>query len=225
MKSQFKQKINRWHHGVVTQIPRNTLILIMAAFIIVVLPHAFHISIWIIVAALFCVAWRWLIFLGRRNFLTFWQKAALVIASGIAIVLSEGVQQNIETWAALLIISFALKLLEMKTQRDAYVVIFIAYFVIAIEFLFNKSMGIVLYELCALILVTAATVGMNQFHTRVKVSESLKVSGKILVQAIPLMVVLFVLFPRIGPLWAIPNPSQHARTGLGSEMTPGDISN
>ncbi len=225
MTSQAKQKkTDQWQHGVVTQIPRNSLLLIMAAFTVVVLPHVFHISILIIAAALFCVAWRWMIFLGRKSFLTFWQKAALVLASGSVIVVTEGLHKNIETWAALLIISFALKLLEMKTRRDAFVVIFIAYFVIAVEFIFNKSMGIVLYELCALVLVTAATVGMNQFHTRIKASESLKVSGKILTQAIPLMIVLFIVFPRIGPLWAIPNPNQHARTGLGSEMTPGDIS-
>jgi len=75
----------------------------------------------------------------------------------------------------------------------------------AFEFIFNKSITIVLYELCALTLVTAATVGMNQFHTRVKAGESIKVAYKILAQAIPLMVVLFVLFPRIGPLWIFAN--------------------
>ena len=163
-----------------------------------------------------------MIFLGRRNFLSIWQKAALVIGSGGAVVLSEGVTQNLETWAALLIMAFALKLLEMKTQRDAYVVIFIAYFIIAIEFIFNHSMSIVIYEISALVLVTAATVGMNQFHTRVKPLMSIKIAAKILVQAIPLMVVLFVLFPRIGPIWAIYSPNQQARTGLSSEMTPGD---
>ena len=215
---------DQWQHGVVTQIPRNSLLLIMAAFTFVVLPHVFHVSILIIAAALFCVLWRWMIFLGRKSFLTFWQKAALVFSSGCVIIVTEGLQKNIETWAALLIISFALKLLEMKTRRDAYVVIFIAYFVIAVAFIFNRSMGVVLYEIVALLLVTAATVGMNQFHTRIKASESLKVSGKILAQAIPLMIVLFIIFPRIGPLWAIPNPNQHARTGLGSDMTPGDIS-
>ncbi|MEM7401094.1 MAG: transglutaminaseTgpA domain-containing protein [Pseudomonadota bacterium] len=225
MTSQTKQlKKNQWQHGVVTQIPRNSLLLIMAAFTVVVLPHAFHISTLIIAAALFCVVWRWMIFLGKKSFLTFWQKATLILASGSVIIITEGLHKNIETWAALLIISFALKLLEMKTRRDAYVVIFIAYFAIAVEFIFNKSIGIVLYEICALVLVMAATVGMNQFHTRIRASESLKVSGKILAQAIPLMIVLFILFPRIGPLWAIPNPNQYARTGLGADMTPGDIS-
>ena len=215
--------MHKWQHGVAAQIPRNSLIMLIAALTMVTIPHLSQISPWIIAAGLFCAWWRWMIFLGRRNFLKFWQKAVLVVICGAAVVISEGVTQNLETWAALLVMAFALKLLEMKTQRDAYVVVFIAYFVIAIEFLFNTSIGIVAYELCALILVTAAMVGMNQFHTRVKLFESLKVASKILAQAIPLMIVLFVLFPRIGPMWSIASPNQQARSGLSSEMTPGDI--
>ena len=214
---------SKWQQGVVAQIPRNSLIMLMAALTIVILPHASQVSTWIIAAGLFCAWWRWMIFIGRRNFLSFWPKAALAIVCGAAVILSEGVTQNLETWAALLIIAFALKFLEMKTQRDAYVVVFIAYFVIAIEFLFNTSIGIVAYELCAVVLVTAAMVGMNQFHTRAKPFESIKVAAKILAQSIPLMIVLFVLFPRIGPMWSISSPNQQAKTGLGSEMTPGDI--
>lgn len=195
----------------------------MAAFSIVTIPHIAQVSPWIIGAGLFCVWWRWRIFIGRSNFLSIWMKALLVVICGTAVVLSEGVTQNLETWAALLIMSFSLKLLETKTQRDAYVVVFIAYFVIAIEFIFNHSIGIVIYELCALILVTAATIGMNQFHTRVEIFKSVKIASKILAQAIPLMIVLFVIFPRIGPIWSISSPNQQARSGLSSEMTPGDI--
>ncbi len=222
MKPNSKQ-LTKWQHGVASQIPRNSLLMLMAAFTIVIIPHIAQVSPWIIGAGLFCLWWRWRIFIGRSNFLSIWKKALLVIVCGTAVVLSEGVTQNLETWAALLIMAFSLKLLETKTQRDAYIVIFIAYFVIAIEFIFNHSISIVAYELCALILVTAATIGMNQFHTRVEIFKSIKVASKILAQAIPLMIVLFVIFPRIGPIWAISSPNQQARSGLSSEMTPGDI--
>lgn len=214
-----------WDHGTVTQIPRNSLIMLMACQAMVILPHAAHISFWIIGVGLFCAWWRWMIFLGRKIFPSFWLKTALVLSSVAGVLISEGVSKNLETWAALLIVAFALKLLEMKTRRDAYVVIFIAYFVISVQFIFNHSMGIVAYELLALVLATAAMVGMNQFHTRVNPKQSIKIAAQILLQAIPLMVVVFVLFPRISPIWSIASPSQQARTGLSSEMTPGDIAN
>ena len=212
-----------WEHGTVSQIPRNSLIMIMAAFAMVILPHIYNISVWIIAASLACVIWRWLIFIGKTSFPSFWMKVALVSISAAAVVISEGITKNLETWAALLVMAFALKLLEMKTRRDAYVVVFLSYFIISVEFIFNNSMSIVAYELFAIGLVTAAMVGMNQFHTRVKPIESIKIASRILAQAIPLMVVVFIIFPRIGPIWAIATPSQKARTGLSSEMTPGDI--
>ena len=212
-----------WEHGTVSQIPRNSLIMIMAAFAMVVIPHAAQLSMFVIAVALFCVSWRWLIFLGRQNFPSFLLKVALIFSSASAVILTEGVSKKLETWAALLVVAFALKLLEMKTQRDAYVVVFLSYFIISVEFIFNHSIGIVVYELFAVMLVTSAIVGMNQFHTRVKPVESMKLATKILAQAIPLMMVIFILFPRIDPIWSIANPNQTARSGLGEEITPGDI--
>ncbi|HEY8431289.1 MAG TPA: DUF3488 and transglutaminase-like domain-containing protein, partial [Sandaracinaceae bacterium] len=49
-------------------------------------------------------------------------------------------------------------------------------------------------------------------------------TARMLVQALPVMLALFVLFPRLsGPLWALPNDPRRAVTGLSDSMTPGDI--
>ena len=46
-----------------------------------------------------------------------------------------------------------------------------------------------------------------------------------LLLAIPVMLILFVLFPRIpGPLWGLPKDAYEGRTGLSEEMAPGTIS-
>ncbi|NJR14064.1 MAG: DUF3488 domain-containing protein [Phyllobacteriaceae bacterium] len=47
---------------------------------------------------------------------------------------------------------------------------------------------------------------------------------KLGLQAIPLTVVLFMVFPRIAPLWAVPLPNPTDSTGVTDEMSPGDIS-
>ena len=44
-----------------------------------------------------------------------------------------------------------------------------------------------------------------------------------LLQAMPLMLVLFFLFPRFGPLWTVPIKSHTAKTGMSDYMKPGDI--
>jgi transglutaminase-like putative cysteine protease len=53
----------------------------------------------------------------------------------------------------------------------------------------------------------------------------LKLGASILAMAIPLTLVLFVLFPRIqGPLWGLPGDAHAGRTGLSDTMSPGNIS-
>ena len=44
-----------------------------------------------------------------------------------------------------------------------------------------------------------------------------------MLQAMPLMVLLFVFFPRMGPLWSLPLPSDKGVTGLSDNMEPADI--
>ena len=49
-------------------------------------------------------------------------------------------------------------------------------------------------------------------------------SAGLLLQALPLALLLFLLFPRLpGPFWGI-DAGTSARTGLDDEMTPGDVS-
>src|SRR5690606_18734559 len=55
-------------------------------------------------------------------------------------------------------------------------------------------------------------------------SATLKRTVVLLLQALPLALALFLLFPRLpGPFWGIAG-NETARTGLGDQMTPGDVS-
>jgi hypothetical protein len=47
-------------------------------------------------------------------------------------------------------------------------------------------------------------------------------AARLVLQGLPLMLVLFVLFPRIqGPLWGLPADAYTHRTGLSDSMSPG----
>ena len=57
-----------------------------------------------------------------------------------------------------------LKLLEMRSPRDALVVIYLGFFIVATAFLFDQGIPLALYQgFCALILV-AALVGLQQLR-------------------------------------------------------------
>jgi len=208
--------------GVAVQIPRNTLALFMVAQFVVVVPYLTQLSIWIIGVCFICGCWRTLVYQGRWDYPHRAVKALLVVASIVGVAVSGVGAYSLESAASLLILAFALKLIEMKSRRDAYVVIFLSYFVVATQFLFNWSMAVAAYELFAVIVVTAAMVGLNQWHTRVRPLASLRLSAALVAQALPLTVVLFLLFPRVAPLWSVPLPSS-ASTGLSDRVTPGDV--
>ena len=194
----------------------------MIAQAFVVLPHAVHITPWIVAVGLFCGCWRWMVFQGRWDYPQRWVKALLVVASAIGVGVSGKNVFSLETATGLLIVAFALKLVEMKSRRDAYLVIHLCYFIIAAEFLFDQSIGITLYGCLAMVIVTAAMVGLHQLHTRVRASTSLRTATVLVIQAVPLMLVLFLFFPRVAPLWSVPLPGG-ARTGISEQVAPGDI--
>jgi transglutaminase-like putative cysteine protease len=53
---------------------------------------------------------------------------------------------------------------------------------------------------------------------------SLRYAGRVLLQAAPLTLALWLFFPRLaGPLWQIPDEGAGAASGLGDTMSPGDI--
>ena len=208
--------------GVARQIPRNSLALLMVAQVFVVVPLAQHITLWVVVVCLFCGYWRTQVYRGRWGFPPSWVKAVLVLASSIGIALSGYTTFSLEAATSLLVLAFALKLVEAKSRRDAYLVIFISYFLVSCAFLFDQTIALAVYECFALLVVTAAMVGMNQLQSRVRPLATLGTAAALLLQAVPLMLVLFLLFPRISPLWSIPMVSS-ATTGLSDQLTPGDI--
>ena len=208
--------------GVGQQIPRLSLALLMLAQAASVVPHGAHLSLWIIGVGLACAYWRWMVFQGRWAFPARWVKACLVAAAIVGVALDRASPFSLETATALLIVAFALKLVEMRSRRDAYLVTFLCYFVIATEFLFDQTIGIALYETVAIVVVTAAMVGLNQMHARIRPIDSLKTAAVLVLQALPLMLVLFVFFPRIVPLWSVPLPGG-GHTGITDRVNPGDI--
>ncbi len=208
--------------GIAYQIPRNSLALLMVAQVVVVIPYLFHLSPWIIAVGLFCGYWRSGVYQGRWDYPRRWIKAVLVASSVGGVVVSGVGMFSLEAAASLLILAFALKLIEMKGRRDAYLVIFLGYFTIATQFLFDQSIAVAAYQVIAVVVVTAAMVGLNQLASRVNPLESLRVAATLILQALPLTVVLFLFFPRIAPLWTVPLPST-STTGISDRMKPGDV--
>ena len=130
---------------------------------------------------------------------------------------------GLDAAVALLITAFILKLLEVRTRRDALVLIFLGFFTVVTSYLFADSLLAALYSLLPVLALLAALVALQQSGLAREPLAPLKLASKLLAQAIPLMLLLFVLFPRLEPLWSLPQPKDKGTTGLSSSMTPGDL--
>ena len=150
-------------------------------------------------------------------------KTLFVISGFSAVPVAYGQIYGVEPAVALLIVAFSLKQLEMVEKRDAYVAIMLAYFVCITQFLFEQSIPYSIYMFGCVVVITTALVGLHQTRSHTKPLTTLKTSVVLLAQATPLMIVLFVLFPRISPLWSVPLPSDRAITGVTDSLSPGDI--
>jgi len=127
-----------------------------------------------------------------------------------------------EAGTAFLILCMAGKLLEMRNWRDCHVVVILGFFVAATNFLFGQSLGQTLYIGAVLVLIVGSLLVMHQPRDR----SALQTARQALVlvgQAFPLMVILFVFFPRLPPLWTLHLAKPTNQTGMSDTVTPGDI--
>jgi transglutaminase-like putative cysteine protease len=164
-----------------------------------------------------------MVYQGRWSYPGRWVKVAFVSVGVVGIPMGFSKFYGLEPAIALLIVAFVLKLLEMHNKRDAYIVILLAYFVAITEFLFFQTIPYTIYMFGAVTMITAALIGLHQTKSHLKPIKTLKTAAVLLGQSVPLMIVLFVLFPRISPLWTVPLPTDVGRTGVTDRMSPGDI--
>jgi len=205
-------------------IPRNALAWILIAQVALIAPHIERLPRWVLAVYGLCALWRIMVFQGRWAFPPKIVKVLLSMACFVGIYQSYGSLIGMEPTVALLFSGFSLKLLELVSRRDGYLVIFLAYFVALTEFLFNQDFAMVVLVFATVMLVTTALVALHQQGYQRFDWISLRKTAVLFAQAVPLMVVLFIIFPRFEPLWQVPMPSHQASTGIGESLSPGDIS-
>ncbi|MFO8025793.1 transglutaminaseTgpA domain-containing protein [Thiohalophilus sp.] len=202
--------------------------LLLVAIVLLILPHLPHFPIWLSSAVLGVIVWRLLYDIGRVPLPNRFIRILLVLLGIAALLLTYRTLVGREAGTALLVLMLALKLFEMRGWRDVTVVVFLGFFVMVTAFLFSQSLLMGAYTLVVVTLLTASLISFQQpvrTVAREPLLGDLRHAFRILVQALPVALILFVLFPRIpGPLWGLPEDAGTSRTGLSDEMEPGRIS-
>ncbi|QRY82503.1 DUF3488 domain-containing transglutaminase family protein [Pseudomonas sp. PDNC002] len=204
-------------------IPRVALTWLLVAQAVVILPHLDHLPIWIVALWLGCALWRIQVFRMRANFPSGVAKLGLVALAGLGVWLSRGSVIGLDAGVVLLIAAFVIKLVELRTRRDAWVLILLGFFAVTTSYLFQDDILAAAFSLLPVLALLASAIGLQQSGFATRPVATLRLAGSLLLQALPLMLLLFMLFPRIGPLWSLPLPGDQAITGLSDSMAPGDM--
>ena len=186
-----------------------------------VMPHLFHLPLWVTGLSLGVLAWRgWL---GWRQ-APLPGRTAVMALLGLAAVLTFAGQQTIvskDAGVTLLVVLMALKTLELRARRDALVVFFLGFFLVLTTFLYSQS---ILTALGTGLSVWGWLTALTLAHIpagRPTIRQAATLAGRAALIGTPVMIALFVLFPRIGPLW--PSASATNRTGLSDHLELGSI--
>ncbi len=196
---------------------------------VVLATHAPNLPVWVIAASIFFGAWRYLLDKNQWRMPKLWLLIPITLMVSLGVVFSFKGAFGRDASLALLVVMASLKLLETKVLRDYILMIILAYFLVGNLFLFNQTIATFALSIPPLLLLTATLISISLLKTNLENPQSLKftllLAGKLLLQAVPVMLILFVLFPRIpGPLWGIPQDAYQGMTGLGDSLQFGNIS-
>jgi transglutaminase-like putative cysteine protease len=151
-------------------------------------------------------------------------KLILAAVTVGAIFLSYGTLKGIEPSISLLAVLVSLKILEAHTAREFQVMVMMAWVLCLCGFLLSQDFAIALCLFVAFALLIAALIQFHRGSSPGPFWIPLATTFKLLAQAAPLIVLLFLLFPRINAgfrLW-IGDPHL-ARTGFSDRLSPGGI--
>ncbi|MES2936056.1 MAG: DUF3488 and transglutaminase-like domain-containing protein [Pseudomonadota bacterium] len=208
--------------GTLPRDARDTLFL-LAVIGWLVLPHVGHLPVWCSLLTLGVLAWRGWLALRARPLPNAWWMLALVAAALAGTWFTHRTLLGRDAGVTLIVVLLALKTLELRARRDAFVIFFLGFFTMLTNFFFSQSLPVAAAMLLGLLGLLTALVNAHLPAGRPPLAEAAKVALKMALLGAPVMAVLFVLFPRFAPLWGIPNDAMSGRSGLSSSMAVGSM--
>ena len=187
-----------------------------------VLPHLLHLPAWCAAMAGGVLAWRARLALTGGPLPSRWLVSALLVLAAGLTLWRERALLGKEAGVTMLVVLLALKTLELRARRDALVVFFLGFFLVLTHFLYSQSLGTGLWMLAALWGLLTALVLAHMPVGKPALAQASAVAVRAAALGLPVMVVMFLLFPRIGPLWGLPQDAV-GRTGLSGSMQLGGV--
>lgn len=206
-------------------LPRDTrdTLFLLAVIGWIIVPHTAHLPLWVTGLVVVLGGWRGILAWTSRPLP---QRGVLL---GLLVLVVGGVFLTYRTimgrdaGVSLIVLLLALKTLEMRARRDALVVFFLGFFAMLSHFFFSQSLPTAAAMLIALLGLLAVLVNAHLPVGRPPLMQSLRTASTMALLGAPIMLALFVFFPRLAPLWGMPSDGLTGRSGLSDSMKVGNI--
>jgi len=189
-------------------------------------PHTSHLPLWLSASCAALLLWRAIELqqaFTRRSRIRKLVVLLFAVAAAAGVWLEYGRLMGQHPGVALLAVLLCLKMIEGNTARDVRSAILLSFFLQLGLFFYTQSLPIAALALIGTGLATTTLLALQSPGQGA--AQQLRTSALMLTQAVPLLLVLFFLFPRVpGPLWSLPDDAHSAVSGLSNTMTPGSIS-
>jgi hypothetical protein len=206
-------------------LPRDTrdTLFLLAVIGWVVAMQVGHIPWWCTALTVAVLAWRTTLTLRSLPLPGWpWRMGLLALTLG-ATWLTHRTLLGREAGVTLIVVLLALKTLELRARRDAFVVFFLAFFTLLTHFFYSQSLLTAAGILVALLGLLTALVNAHMPVGRPPLAQAARIAAGMAALGAPIMLVLFLLFPRMAPLWGLPNDALTGRSGLSNRMLVGQI--
>ncbi len=195
---------------------------LLLSILMVIAPHAGHLPLWVSGLCAGLLLWRTWLTYSDKALPKRWLLMLVTFAGTAGIIFNYHTMFGREAGVTLLVMLAALKLMELRKPRDAMVLVYLASFIIITNFFYSQSIPTALYLLASLTVIVTTWVHLQA--ESIALRPRMRIAAVLLLQALPLTLILFILFPRVqGPLWGLPQDA-YASTGLDDRMSPGSLS-
>ena len=187
-----------------------------------VLPHVEHLPTWATLLTALVLVWRARIALANAALPGRWVLIGVLV---VAIGLTLGSYRTLlgkEPGVTLAVALMALKTLELRARRDAFVVFFLGFFIILTHFLYSQSLPVAVAMLVSVWGLLTAVVLAHMPVGQPSLAQAGGLAARTALLGAPVMALMFLLFPRIGPLWGVPQDGI-SKTGLSNTMKMGSM--
>ncbi len=208
-----------------TTLPRDSrdTLFLLAVIGWILLPLVAHLPWWCSALALAMLLWRGWLAVMLRPLPGKWWLLGLLLVTLAATLATYRTLLGRDAGVTLIVVLLALKTLELRARRDAFVVFFLGFFTLLTLFFFSQSLLTALAMLGGLLGLLTALVNSHLPVGRPTLGQSARLAGRLALLGAPIMLLLFLLFPRLAPLWGLPGDAMAGRSGLSGRMQVGQV--